>query len=80
MVDVILPDGLLFIGNSAFSSCISLEKIIIPKGVEVIKNHAFDNCSSLIIYCEAEKRPSAWDNEWRPITTKTHWGYVEENK
>ena len=38
-----LPEGLLFIGNSAYKDCYSLREIIIPDSVETIGNRAFEN-------------------------------------
>jgi hypothetical protein len=45
--DVILPDSLESIGESAFANCYGLESIIIPKNVERIGLRTFANCASL---------------------------------
>ena len=43
----IIPDGIMSIGNSAFSGNISLTSINIPESVTSIGTSAFSNCSSL---------------------------------
>ena len=45
--DVVIPEGVTTIGDSAFSGCSSLESIVIPKNVSKIGSSAFKNCSSL---------------------------------
>ena len=44
---VVIPDGVVHIGNSAFSDCESLTNVTIPNGVTSIGNWAFGYCSSL---------------------------------
>ena len=45
--DVVIPEGVTTIGDSAFSCCSSLESIAIPKNVTKIGRSAFSGCSSL---------------------------------
>ena len=45
--DVVVPEGVTSIGNSAFSGCSSLTSIILPEGVTSIGEYAFYRCSSL---------------------------------
>lgn len=45
--EIILPNTIKRIGNTAFSNCKKLEKIIIPDSVKEIGVRAFINCSSL---------------------------------
>ena len=47
ITDVIIPDSVTTINNSAFSNCILLESITIPNNVTKIGNSAFFNCASL---------------------------------
>ncbi len=42
-----LPDGIVYIGNSAFLSCSSLAGINIPNGVTTIGDSAFAGCAAL---------------------------------
>lgn len=44
---VILSEGIIYIGNCAFSGCSSLNQIIIPKSLVSIGSYAFEGCGSL---------------------------------
>ena len=45
--DIVIPDGVVKIANSAFSSCYDLKSVTIPNSVTSIGNSAFSNCKSL---------------------------------
>ena len=45
--DIIIPDSVTSIGNSAFCGCHSLQSITIPDSVTSIGSRAFKNCRSL---------------------------------
>ena len=45
--NVVIPEGVTSIGNSAFSGNISIESIIFPDSVLSIGQYAFSNCKSL---------------------------------
>lgn len=47
LTGILLPDGLLTIGDEAFRGCLSLATIQIPSSVTSIGGHAFYGCSSL---------------------------------
>lgn len=43
----VVPEGIIEIGNSAFSGCRGLEEIVIPPHVKKIGRHAFSGCIGL---------------------------------
>lgn len=47
LINVILPESLVSIGNYAFSGCTSLTTINLPNNLEVIGNYAFNGCTNL---------------------------------
>ena len=47
ITDLVIPEGVTSIGNSAFSGCSSLKSVTIPNSVTTIGNSAFSGCSSL---------------------------------
>ena len=48
IVRLILPVGIKFILNSAFSECMNLKQITLPEGLAQIGNYSFDGCTSLV--------------------------------
>lgn len=48
ITEIILPEGLKFIGESAFYDCDSLTSVVIPESVTEVDLYAFDDCNSLI--------------------------------
>lgn len=55
---IVLPEGLMTIGSSAFSNCSNLPAITIPKTVTTIGRYAFAHCYYLSsITCEATTPP-----------------------
>ena len=42
-----IPEGVLIIGNGAFTSCMTLESVLIPNSVIRIEDEAFYNCAGL---------------------------------
>ena len=45
--DLVIPNGVTFIGNSAFYNCSSLTSVTIPNTVRNIGSSAFDGCTNL---------------------------------
>lgn len=60
---VILPDGFLFIGESAFGDSIRLENVYIPESTTYIADSAFSNNASFTIYGIADSYAEDWAKE-----------------
>ena len=75
LTNINIPNSVTSIGSQAFYDCTSLTSIIIPNSVTSIEHEAFVNCRSLTIYCEAESKPSGWDNYWNSSNRPVVWGY-----
>jgi hypothetical protein len=71
---ITFPSSLHTIGESAFSECNSLQQVIIPIEVIYIGGWAFES-ENLIIYCEAESRPTTWEVNWCHKAKEIIWGY-----
>lgn len=46
--NTVIPEDVVSIGSTAFSSCKGLKSLIIPNSVKNIGNYAFESCSNLI--------------------------------
>ena len=51
MVEVVIPDGAVSVGNRAFADCHNLTYVFIPDSVVEIAADAFENCDAAIIIC-----------------------------
>lgn len=47
LTEISLPESILIIGESAFTSCISLTSISLPTNLNTIDKHAFNACTNL---------------------------------
>jgi len=45
--EVVIPDGVKEIGESAFAQALTVERVVIPQGVKKIRKRAFVDCSYL---------------------------------
>lgn len=66
LTEIILPEGLEYIGNNAFEKCEDLTGIVIPEGVKEIGNEAFSYCFNLL------------EAEFKGAETKLGTGVFEE--
>lgn len=73
----VIPSTVIRIGAQAFMDCDSLKSIVIPKSVQTMGNGVFDN-HDMTIYCEAESKPSGWDDGWY-FMGNVKWGYTVSN-
>ncbi len=63
-----------FIGELSFPGCTELTALYLPMSVGIIQAYAFYNCPNLTIYCEAESKPTNWDDNWNPDSQPVVWG------
>ena len=79
LTSITIPDSVTSIGSYAFSGC-GINEIVIPIGVTHIgayaigANHYWETC---VIKCEADSRPSDWDENWTSCVVV--WGYPEND-
>ena len=66
--DLVIPNSVTSIGNSAFYGCSSLTSVIIPEGVTSIGKNAFSGCIGLSVVCNRMVPPSIYDNSF-PVGT-----------
>ena len=60
--DVVIPEGVIAIGNFAFSGCEGLTSVVIPDGVQEINSYAFSGCTSLtsVVIPEGVTKIDGW--------------------
>lgn len=78
VTDVVLTTA-TEISHSAFFNCESIESIYIPKTVTTVGRSAFAGCTSLTIYCEADEKPTGWDDEFNYSNCPTMWGQQKDS-
>ena len=79
LTSITIPDSVTSIGSNAFSGC-GINEIVIPIGVTHIGANAFGASSyweTCVIKCEADSRPSDWDENWTSCVVV--WGYPEND-
>ena len=83
---IVLPDGLLTIGFTAFDGCVNLKEIIIPKSVTFIDIPCFDHGTNITIYFENAEFGMNYNHpmvnkcyysEEEPTTEGNYWHYDE---
>lgn len=83
--EVVIPSTVKKIDEGAFENCSDLQKVVIPKSVEIVSETAFssfpdDYYDYLTVYCEAERKPDAWETGWNKNIKKVVWGYGSGNE
>ena len=91
MTNVVLPEGLVTIGDSAFNSCVAIKNITIPAGVTSIGMSAFAGINEIKVYCKPTTPPTVgyqpFNKWWAEIYVPTAslaayqeaWGSVADN-
>ena len=75
MDNIIIHAGVTSIQSYAFSYCNNLTSIVIPHSVTSISHSVFTYCKSLTIYCEAESKPSGWEENWNQYYVQYYYEY-----
>lgn len=58
---VVIPDGVISIGNSAFKNNLSIQSVVFSKSVKLIDANAFEGCTNLKKICSYEQISSYGD-------------------
>ncbi|MBQ8343098.1 MAG: leucine-rich repeat domain-containing protein [Clostridia bacterium] len=75
---VMIGDGVESIAERAFFGCSSLTSIVIPESVTKITGIVFELGLPLTIYCEANSKPSGWNNSWNELNPVV-WNCILNN-
>lgn len=71
--------GITTISGYAFNGCTSLSEIYIPISVVTVGEGAFYKCPETgSIRCEAEEKPSGWNDKWNHSKLAVTWGAIDE--
>lgn len=74
LTELVLPEGVVSIGNYAFTGCSSLTLAIISESVTAVGDHAFAGCTSLTVHAGPISIPSGWSATWNPAECPVVWG------
>lgn len=65
---LIIPEGVVRIGECSFWNCFELKKVVIPKSVEYIKGYSFTGCFGTTVVLKKPK------SEFKEIILNAFWG------
>ncbi len=71
LTEIVIPEGIVSIGDAAFSNCTALEKVNIPEGVTYIGENAFASNTALTEITIPESVTVIGDNAFRECTQVT---------
>ena len=74
LTELVLPEGVVSIGDYAFTGCSSLTLAIISESVTAVGDHVFAGCTSLTIHAGPISIPSGWSGTWNPAECPVVWG------
>ena len=69
LTSIVIPDSITFVGQEAFSACMSLASITIPSGVTSIGRSAFSYCESLVSITIPDSVTSIGDSAFYSCTS-----------
>lgn len=74
--ELLIAEGTTAISQDAFKDANDLEDVWIPSSVKGLGEKVFHSYSSsnLHIYCQADSKPSDWDENWNGYGDVVHWG------
>ncbi len=71
--EIKLPRQNITFGTTVFDNCSALTALSIPKEVTTLPANVIGNASNLVIYCEAQSKPSGWDDNWNSTGCTVRW-------
>lgn len=77
-IEKIELNGVRNVGKKAFYNCDSVKSVKLSSKLTRVGVDAFDDCDSVIFLCEAESKPSGWQETWNSSNRPVYWG-VNEN-
>lgn len=79
ITDLVIPQGVISIGDYAFRRCNRLNSITIPESVTSIAEASFEGCTGLTdVYCYAENVPSTYSNAFKNSSISSATLHVPE--
>ncbi len=80
--EIIIPNSVQIIDDSAFSYCYDLTTIYVPSSVQTMGYKVFNGCTNLTIYYENNDVPETWSTTWNYTTNDVvlpvKYGYTYE--